>query len=348
MQDKTAIGFSDTFREYIESLVEEVVVNGEPFDAQKKWLRKYSEAEGLNYESLENNLNDLFEALKELEENESRVIERSVKASAKDCYLSEDSVNKFIDNAAVVRTQKEAERKAQEEREQKAREEAERKAHEERDRMAKEKARLQEKLDAERKAKEEAERKAREEAEHQEKMKKAEALFQQWANYYPPGTACDYQMSEKKIPLLMESAALGYPKAQNYLSQAFRFGLGIKRDLKEAFKLAMASALQDNPGGQLSVGVEYLYGGEVEPNDELAFLWINKSAQAGNPDGMIYLAICYQNGIGITRNLGYANKLISQAKEMAPKKANYFSRLIDCVTDEYIKSHRKSYYENHK
>ena len=140
MEDRTfstnnhpANGISDTFREFIEALVEEVVINGEPFEAQKKWLRKRSEAEGLNYETLESNLSDLFEALKELEEHGSRVVERSVMYSAKDCYLSEDIVNKLIGNAAkfrkqkaedriaaerevaLIAAQKEAERKAQEE-----------------------------------------------------------------------------------------------------------------------------------------------------------------------------------------------------------------------------------------
>ena len=67
MQDKTTLGISDTFREFIEALVEEVTINGEPFDVQKKWLRKYSEAEGLNYETIESNLSDLFDAIKELE-----------------------------------------------------------------------------------------------------------------------------------------------------------------------------------------------------------------------------------------------------------------------------------------
>jgi hypothetical protein len=113
MQDKTSIGISDTFREYIEALVEEVVINGEPFDAQKKWLRKNSEAEGVSYKTIESNLNDLFEAIKELEGNESKVIERSVRLLAKECYLSEALVNKLIDNVAVVRTQKGAKRKAE-------------------------------------------------------------------------------------------------------------------------------------------------------------------------------------------------------------------------------------------
>ena len=65
-------GISDTFRQFIEALAEEVVINGEPFDAQKKWLRKYSEAEVVDYTPL--NLDELFADVpaKELSEKEQQ------------------------------------------------------------------------------------------------------------------------------------------------------------------------------------------------------------------------------------------------------------------------------------
>ena len=173
MQDKTTIGISDTFREYITELVKEVVINGEPFDAQKKWLRKNSEAEGLNYETLESNLSDLFDSIKELGEHESKSTERFARNLAKSCYFSETEVDKLIDHAVAIRVQKEAERKAQEEKERKAREEverkekeeAERKAREERERKTMEEAECRAREEAERKAKEKRERKTREERE---------------------------------------------------------------------------------------------------------------------------------------------------------------------------------------
>lgn len=156
MQDKTSIGISDTFREFIEALAEEVVINGEPFDAQKKWLRKYSEAEGFNYESIESNLNYFFEAIKELEEHESKSTERLIDFLAKDCCLSEALVNKLIANAAAIRTPQMAESKAQWQ----EKIEVERKAKENAERLALAEKQAREK--AERKAKEVAERKARE------------------------------------------------------------------------------------------------------------------------------------------------------------------------------------------
>ena len=119
MEDRTFLtnnhptdGISDTFRKFIEALVEEVVINGEPFDAQKKWLRKYSEAEGVDYEALERNLHILFEAIDELEEYESKSMERLLEFFAQDyCYLSVTELHKYIDYAGAIRAQKETERK---------------------------------------------------------------------------------------------------------------------------------------------------------------------------------------------------------------------------------------------
>ena len=289
-------GISDTFRQFIEALVEEVVVNGEPFDAQKKWLRKYSEAEGLNYDPIESNLSKIFEALKELEGHESKIVERSVRAWAEDCYLSEALVNKLIDHAAAVRAQKEAEKKAQEEREQKAREEAERKAREERDRIAKEKAQLQKKLDAECKAREEAERKAREEAERKAK-EKADSLYKKGQTYYK-----EYNFKEA-VPYLLESASLGDARAQATLSNCYGNGRGIEQSDTEAFRWAMASAQQSNPWGQVFVGIDYFLGSKaVKPDDEQAFYWFKKSADQNNSMGLYYLGQCYYNGIGVAKN----------------------------------------------
>ncbi|HCA44034.1 MAG TPA: hypothetical protein DEP28_12375, partial [Bacteroidetes bacterium] len=44
---------SEVLQNYINALVEEIVLKGETFDDQKKkWLRKYSEAEGVNFNEL--------------------------------------------------------------------------------------------------------------------------------------------------------------------------------------------------------------------------------------------------------------------------------------------------------
>jgi hypothetical protein len=120
MQDKTAIGNNEhtntpskAFREYIEALVEEVVINGEPFDAQKKWLRKNSEAEGVDYATLEKNLMEFFETIEELKSHESKAGERLAKMLAKDCFLDEGKVNELV--SAVNELREGVEQRASEE-----------------------------------------------------------------------------------------------------------------------------------------------------------------------------------------------------------------------------------------
>lgn len=302
MQDKNLPEISDTFRGFIEVFVEDVVFYGANFNVQKRWLQKYCEAEGVDYDTLKNNLMDFCIAMEEWKSMRLKSSEMVIRTLAKDCYLSESVINRFLDNVAKGTPQQETERNDSEERE----------------------------------------CKAKEEAKHQEKMRKAEDLFQRWVNYYPLDTRLDKEKLEKRIPLLMKSAALGYPKAQNNLSTAYVNGMGVEKDEKEAFRLAMASALQDNPGGQYLVGEYYLNGIGVEPNDEFAFMWLYKSAQAGNPLGMTYLAICYRYGIGTAIDLEQAERLVSKAKEINPERASHYARIMELITYESIKSVRQN------
>ena len=52
-------GISETLQNYIDSMVEEIVLENKPFDAQKKYLRKFSENEGLDYEAIEKGITEL-------------------------------------------------------------------------------------------------------------------------------------------------------------------------------------------------------------------------------------------------------------------------------------------------
>jgi len=99
MQDKTTLGISGTFRQFIEALVEEVVINGEPFDAQKKWLRKYSEAEGVDHEALERNLNDFIDIIREWHELHTKSSEMMARMLAKECHLSDTALQALFNQA---------------------------------------------------------------------------------------------------------------------------------------------------------------------------------------------------------------------------------------------------------
>ncbi len=188
MQDKTTIGNNEnaktpskTFHEYINTLVEEIVINNAVFDDQKKYLQRYCQEENLDYASFEKNLTDLFEAFKDLKLYNSNTLVLLVKKLAKDCYLEESTVDNLIStiNKAKEEAKRKAEEKAKREAEEaklKAEEEARRKAEEEAERKAEEEAQRKAEEEAIRKAEEEAKRKAEEEAKRkaEEARRKAE------------------------------------------------------------------------------------------------------------------------------------------------------------------------------
>lgn len=101
MQDRTTIDTSDAFREFIAALVEEVVLEGKPFDdKKKKYLQRYSQEEGMDYAALEKNLTDFFEVMEEWKRLKSKSSERLAKLIANDCYLSKEEVEKLLDGSA--------------------------------------------------------------------------------------------------------------------------------------------------------------------------------------------------------------------------------------------------------
>ena len=97
MPDKTSTGISDLLRQFIEALVEEVVLEGKPFDdKKKKWLQTYSQEEGVDYASLEKNLTDFFEVLEEWKKQKSKSSQLAAQMLATRCSLSEEAVEKLF------------------------------------------------------------------------------------------------------------------------------------------------------------------------------------------------------------------------------------------------------------
>jgi len=78
-------------------MVEEIVLKGEPFDEQKKkWLKKYSEAEGLNYVELEGNLSDFFEALHDYQRTQANSIKKLLEILSVACFIDKLLLDKFL------------------------------------------------------------------------------------------------------------------------------------------------------------------------------------------------------------------------------------------------------------
>jgi len=103
MGDKSSFGsnnkpqISEGLQNFINAMVEEIILKGEHFDEQKKkWLKKYVENESLNYTLYEKELCDFLESLTVYNKTESEAVKRMIKAHSELCYIKDNTFFKLI------------------------------------------------------------------------------------------------------------------------------------------------------------------------------------------------------------------------------------------------------------
>ncbi len=94
---------SGELRQYIEALVEEVVLEGKPFE--QKYLRRLLSAEGLDYVRVEENLADFFDVISEYKRSKTKSGERLARLLAKDCYLSDEVLARLMGDSTLQTTE---------------------------------------------------------------------------------------------------------------------------------------------------------------------------------------------------------------------------------------------------
>ena len=87
---------SEGLQNFIDSMMEEIVLEGKPFDTQKKYLRKFSEKEGVDYDKLEADISTFIEILGSLKTAFSNLQVKIAEEKGKECYISGDMVEKLI------------------------------------------------------------------------------------------------------------------------------------------------------------------------------------------------------------------------------------------------------------
>lgn len=87
---------SEGLQNFINAMVEEIVLEGKPFDKQKKYLKKFSENEGLDYDKLEADLSTFIEILENLKDVSSNLMERLAIEKGTDSYISSSVVKKLL------------------------------------------------------------------------------------------------------------------------------------------------------------------------------------------------------------------------------------------------------------
>ena len=110
----------------------------------------------------------------------------------------------------------------------------------------------------------------------------------------------------KKILLLLGNEVIAKahnPIALFYLGVRYARGLGISKDLSEAFKYYQLAANKGFASAQFALGICYYNEEGVEQDKTQAFEWFQKSANQGNASAQYNLGICYEKGDGIQKNL---------------------------------------------
>ena len=98
MQEKTSFGISEELLHFIEALVEEVVLEGKPFEHHKKYLCRFCEAESIDYDAFEGNLTEFFDIINEWKCHHTKAGYAMTKLLGKNCYLSASVIDQLFAN----------------------------------------------------------------------------------------------------------------------------------------------------------------------------------------------------------------------------------------------------------
>jgi len=120
---------SENLQKYIDGMFEKIILKGENFEPEKKWLRKYLEKENISFENYEKDFLDFPQLIADYRQTHSPVILRMLNVIAANCFISEEKlqilINESEGNQCVAHN--ETERKVRDESEKKEKDKVEKK-----------------------------------------------------------------------------------------------------------------------------------------------------------------------------------------------------------------------------
>ena len=330
MKDKSLVpdgipqAISDSLQRFIDLMVEEIVLKGKPFDYQRKYLKKYSENEGLDYGSLEANIEGFLKDLNSslIPSSDLEQVE-SIKEKGRVCYLSEETIKKVVDYTA-------------------------RSKH--RDKMlstwhmvltvlgavaflalvlflvfrktpvveTESVAVVQQDTIIKRQYATEAERLYREAADKGD----ADAQFRLGFDYLigAEGLSKDHS---KAVEWMTKAADQGEVRAQYQLGLFYENGNGVPQDYKNAVKWYKEAADQGEVRAQYQLGLFYENGNGVPQDYKKAAKWYKKASVQGHRSAQYHLGLFYEKGNGVPHNFITAEEWFKKAADGGNTEAQY-------------------------
>lgn len=98
-------------------------------------------------------------------------------------------------------------------------------------------------------------------------------------------------------------AKAGDTRAMDRIGRFYLIGLGVERDLKQAFKIFRFSAEQGSSVAQYNLALMYRQGLGLKPSRKKALKWLRRAAaDRKNARAQLTLGIWYDQGYGVARD----------------------------------------------
>lgn len=107
-----------------------------------------------------------------------------------------------------------------------------------------------------------------------------------------------------------ESIKLNYTYSKNNLALCYLRGAGVEMDKNKAIQMMESEMEQDNPDSYRNLGECYLLGDGVKANYSKAVSYFEKSQKYYM--SKLFLAICYELGLGVERDIQKSRLLLSE------------------------------------
>jgi len=127
-----------------------------------------------------------------------------------------------------------------------------------------------------------------------------------------------FQLAREQFAKLIKNNS----QAQYLLAQMFRLGQGGEADIEQAFNLYQQAADNGHIHAQRNIATIHYYGKlNDKPDYDRALQWFNKAAENNDAWSQWYLAIMYQNGEGVDKDLLKAYQWASIAARNGHREA---------------------------
>jgi len=147
-----------------------------------------------------------------------------------------------------------------------------------------------------------------------------QALFE-LGTYYLNGFLVELDL-DRGIKMIEKSESLGNTKSSLFLGKINLFGYyGFEIDSTKAEKFLLKSSESNNLEASELLGIYYLK--KNKPNYELAFKYVNLSAQNGLPKSEYYLGYLYKNGIFVEEDFQKAAYWFTKSSKSGDSQALY-------------------------